>query len=304
MRAYRVIEQKPYSLKRAMITGALTLILTAGSVGAYTACDCNDNPPINGNGSVNGNGDVNGNGHVEPNYNIHFEKWIPIINQQNPNLADTLIELYKEKEEAATNLSILYQYNPEIVEFLADQPWFNDGLSLEEEIFINCGLGGHPDLQGVGATEGIEEIIKEIIENQQYRIETIQLSGGTKNVLIMCEDPQYLDLAMEKTKESMPLIENFLGITYPKQTLTIFVAEGLFTGASNGTVYLDISYLINNITQPLYHEGTHAMWDTDQDGGRGGGTKWWINEGLAELGAYVTGEQLNTTISLQEKYEI
>ena len=59
-----------------------------------------------------------------------------------------------------------------------------------------------------------------IVDNEQYKIETVELNGGTKNVLVMYEDIEQLDITMKYIKDAAPIVEQLFGITYPKETIT------------------------------------------------------------------------------------
>ncbi len=214
-------------------------------------------------------------------------------------------------EDVLFILKHLDNYNLELVELLKQQPWYSDGIDVGERIFINNGLGRGVSYQGVG-TLNENDILKEIVANKSYDIKQVQLKGGTKNVLVMYDDETQLEPCMNILVEALPRVENFLSITYPYDTLTAYVrtVQKVQTGG-NGSITLNAGFHDPYYVKKAVHELVHAMLMTDDQGHQGGAIEDWINEGLAEFGAWCVLEQINKekpdflvrNFSVQEHYD-
>ena len=273
---------KEFLKKAGLATGAL--LLGVGIAEALTACGPEpivEEKPVVEEEIIE-----------EEKYPPIFKEKIDIINQENTELADKLIVLYEQKPQVAENLSILYQHNATLVELVTKQPWFNDGINEKEEIFINHGLGTAPGYQGVGVAESHNAVLTKIVEKEQYEIETVELKDGVKNILLMSEDINLLHPRIEILKEAAPMLESLLGNTYPWETITAYISQlNEKYEIINGTIISTIEDLDKNVVRSYLHELTHVLWVTDKRR-FDLRTKEWINEGIAEFGAYYAGEKI------------
>ncbi len=213
-----------------------------------------------------------------------------------PTPTDTPTPTPEIPAECIKTLKVLRAYNDPLVDFIQEQPWYLDGVDESEARFIVDGIG-MDTTKGFGFKASENDILMKIVENKQLAIETVQLKGGDKDILIGYEDISLLEPYMEWAKVSSPLTEKFLGVPFPNDTILIYVRNSGNAAGSGGR--LTLSANLNNpyAVKQDTHEEIHAFWETESDGGgRGGGTLMVINEGLAELGAYVVLEEISQTM--------
>ncbi|MCP3684139.1 MAG: hypothetical protein GY861_15770 [bacterium] len=288
-----IVNDSAGCVRNKTLTTLLTLFtvaaIAAGSVIAYKSCESNNDstpPPITPIVTV------------EPTYpptpTVTPDPTV-MPTPETPTSTETPTPLPDVPEDVSHNLDVLSDYNPKLVDFLREQPWYLDGINEEESIFILDGLGRKPSAQGVGPSDSRNDVLMKIVENEQYKIEKVQLNGGEKNVLVMYEEDHMLDPVMNLALAAAPRVEDYLGMEFPRDTLTVYVrSEGGDFGVNATAIVVkpDADFFPE---RAVVREIKHAMWHTDSEGRMGRTEDMEQSEGDAELCAYVVLEELSKT---------
>jgi hypothetical protein len=246
--------------------------------------------------------------------------------EDDNTLANTVISLYITDPYTARCIGYLYEQHPALADLLVSQPWFQDGLNDSERAFIDYGLGD--GTQGIGGAIGIDDVLSNIIANQQWLVDTVQLSDGVKYIVALYDQAVSKENAttiVNIIKVGAPIIEKFFGARYPLDAITIFpncetnpgdsdsgngiIDLGVYTEADLPTV---LSEVVNQGTvYIILHELTHVMVDS-RKGNYMADTEW-IGEGFADFGAGYACEELSDsnlswwdsswTFSVQENHD-
>jgi hypothetical protein len=250
-----------------------------------------------------------------------FQAYLTQIQAGGDNaLADTLVSLYKTDPDTARCIGYLQKVHPALADLLVSQPWFQDGLNDSERAFIDYGLGGETT-QGIAGATGIDDVLSNIIVNQQWVVDTVQLSGGVKFIVAPYDTPG--DVSRENAttivniiKAAAPIIEKFNGAKYPLDAITVFPNYVISPGQSasaNGIIDLglDSEGVNQSCAYGILHELTHVMVDSRKENYVI--PTEWINEGFADFGAAYAAEVLSDsnlpwwdsswTFTVQEDYD-
>ena len=233
-----------------------------------------------------------------PQYDSVFQGYITQMRANGEAaLADTLVSLYKTEPAAARSIGYLQKEHPDLAELLVSQPWFKDGLNDSERAALEYGLGE----QGLGGGTGIDDVLRDIIVNQQWVVDKVQLSGGIKYIVAIYDRPdaaskENATTIVDIVKVASPVIEKLNGAKYPLDAITMFpnyiTAPG-DSGAGNGFIDLGLypEGINRNLVETLLEEDSHVIINS-----RIGGiiyTREWITEGFANFSKAYAGEKLS-----------
>jgi hypothetical protein len=219
----------------------------------------------------------------------------------DPSLSNTLISLYKTEPEAARNIGYLYVKRPTLADLLITLDWFKDGLNESKLAFINYCLGSYE--QGLTSSFIQDDFIKDIMVNERYAVDDVQLSGGNKNIVIASNADNSLykndiNVTMQLAKVSAPQIEIEYGAKYPFGGITIILNYGNFghSSAGNGIMNFGLSTSsgVQNqggIAVVFTHELSHIFGKSRKVAGVA--QKEWVGEGLAELVGALVAEKMS-----------
>ena len=234
-------------------------------------------------------------------YDADFLSWIDHIRAEGKtDVAGKLFSLYSTEPGVAKSLSYLELAHPDVAELLMQQPWYSDGLSDSEKKFIEYGFGSGE--YGISSFTNMDELMKKIIVNQQYIIDTIQLSQGLTYIVELYDrndDPiskENVDLTMKLVKAYAPDVEQFEGARYPLPAITVLAEndrDSSQTFAFNGTVDTAFSSKPIDVVaeRGLGEEVGHVMDITRID--RMIISNGFITEGIANLSSSYFGEKLS-----------
>jgi hypothetical protein len=230
-----------------------------------------------------------------------FQEDINYIRNEGKNdIADKLVTLYASEPDAAYSLSAIEIANPDIAELVMQQPWYLDGLSNAEKIFITDGLG--EDTYGIGSYKDLNDILEKIVVNQQYEIGTVQLKDRVKNVVVMYDGTDdsiskgnvYLTLKIVEASASG--IEQLEGANYPLDGIDVFVQNDADESSSdytnNGTISMGFSSRAINLygVDTLLEEIGHLMMMSREEGLVY--SESWIEEGIAQFSSAYLAQEL------------
>jgi hypothetical protein len=217
-----------------------------------------------------------------------------IRDEGKPEIAEKLMSVYRDEPEIAFCLCFIQRANPKLVDFILQQPWYLDGITEEERSFIVHGLGNGS--QGIATFTGIDDQIMEIIVNRWYVIDRVELSGGSKEIMLVYNNPHDLDngnkeLVFNTVKSAAGEIERLNGTGYPLDAVTVFLAWMNIPGnyAMNGMMLLKTyeGFTVFSVLEELAHvlacsrKATNVHYDE------------WIGEGLANFSEAYAVEKLS-----------
>jgi len=208
--------------------------------------------------------------------------------------ADTLMSVYRDEPEIAFCLCFVQRANPKLVDFILQQPWYQDGLSSEERSFIIHGLGNGS--QGIATFTGIDSQIMEIIINKWYVIDRVELSNGSKEIMLVYNNPHDLtngneELVLNTIKAAAREIERLNGAYYPLDTITVFLAWLNIPGnyAMNGMFVMKTyeGFTVFSVLEELAHVLVCSRKETNVH------YEEWVGEGMANFSEAYTVEKLS-----------
>jgi hypothetical protein len=223
-------------------------------------------------------------------------------NEGKSDIADKLVTLYATEPDVAYSFSGIEINNPDIAELVMQQPWYLDGLSDAEKIFITDGLGdGGAGGYGIGAWSNINNILEKIVVNQQYAIGTVQLKEGVKNVVVMYDrdddsvSKENVDLTLKIVEASASGIEQLEGAKYPLDGIDVFVqndADETQSYTVDGTISMNFSSRAINLygVDTLLEEMGHLMMLSRENGVVR--SESWIEEGIAQFSSAYLAQKL------------
>jgi hypothetical protein len=195
-------------------------------------------------------------------------------------------------------IDVINKYDHGLADYIKEQPWFKDGIDDEETMFLDYDLRRVLTLQAAYELPSQNEELRQVVANKLYKIEPIQLKKGTVYLLVISDIPDMIESVLRVLKAGAPIAESFLGITYPEDYITAFIDDNSSDSYGNrGTLLLGIGqssvpvdpgeHLITDL-----HELVHAMWGSGKTTYLND-TKQWIDEGMAEFGAYYILQQIS-----------
>jgi hypothetical protein len=168
---------------------------------------------------------------------------------------------------------------PQTTALIREQPWYQDGLDPDEEIFVDrllTYLSRSP-----GATVGLSQelIPEETIRDKLFLLDTVQLRRGPTKILIVYWPKDDAQQEMRVLKTGLPVLEQVMRTPFPVPLASYF-------NGPHRVNQLDDPYFIrianSNATDPhiLFHESAHIYWHQNVPN--------WFAEGMADLlAAYV-----------------
>ncbi len=209
-------------------------------------------------------------------------------------IADKLTSVYDDEPEIAFCLCFIQRANPKLVDFILQQPWYLDGLDSNEKSFIIHGLGNGS--QGIATFTGIDSQIMEIIVNTWYVIDRVELSNGSKEIMLVYNNPHDLangnkELVLNTVKAAAQDIERLNGAEYPLDAITVFLAWLNIPGnyAMNGMFLLKTyeGFTVFSVLEELAHVLACSRLATNVH------FEEWIGEGMANFSEAYTVEKLS-----------
>ena len=168
---------------------------------------------------------------------------------------------------------------PELIETFRSQPWFQDGLTRDESLFVERSL------TFVGSYDGARSayVSDETIASKLYRYERIKMNEAELEVLLIFEPSQNAEREIGLLKSIVAALEDVVGVQYPARVIT--VVNGAFEiNDFNDGQFIRIARCCTLSPFILAHELAHTYWSVGPS---------WLNEGMADIYAVLTLERLN-----------
>jgi hypothetical protein len=166
-----------------------------------------------------------------------------------------------------------------LIELYQDQPWFRDGLTRDESLFVERGLSFVAKIDGPRTAY----ISERTVRDKLYRYDTLQLSQGEVEIIVIYEPGQNGEREMQMVKLILPVLESEVGIPYPLKVVALINGDFGINDYNDGE-FIRIDRCCVNSSYILAHELSHTYWSVAAS---------WFNEGMADLTAVRLLEELN-----------
>lgn len=159
------------------------------------------------------------------------------------------------------------------------QPWFKDGLSRDEALFVERGLSFVAKYDG----PRFAQVDRGSIERKLYMYERVRLSQGEIELLLIYQAGQDSERQMTMMRLMLPVLEGLLGVQFPERVLTVVNGNFEINDFNEGQ-FIRIAACCETSAFVLAHELAHSYWSMAPS---------WLNEGMADIYATLTLEDLN-----------
>ena len=183
------------------------------------------------------------------------------VPDRNGHLIDSLVRYFR-------------YWEPERMEQIISQPWFQDGVSREEAALIAVQR----------ETTDFDVIFYDLLRDGHVRSETISLPlAGDVDIFVVGRMPSGLDDTVERLAFGMEVLEGYLGIPWPKPVVLALLELDSDLGRPFGGWYAGTHIVLKNETEKLaWHELSHYYFSNDP---------FWFREAAAEFLAYYVKDQ-------------
>jgi hypothetical protein len=156
-----------------------------------------------------------------------------------------------------------------LIDLYKSQPWFKDGLTREESLFVERGITFVARYDG----PRFAQVPQASIEGKLYKYDKVKLSQGEIELLLIYEKGDNADAEMTVIKQALPAIEELVGVQFPEKVLTIVNGDFEINDFNDGQ-FIRIARCCVNSAFVLAHELAHAYWSMAPS---------WFIEGMADL---------------------
>jgi hypothetical protein len=161
----------------------------------------------------------------------------------------------------------------QMIGLIQAQPWFNDGLTRDESLFVERTLAFSARQRG-----GRPIVTDEMIRRKLYLYERVPMSKSEVELLIIHEPGQDAQRQLSLMKAALPRLEALVGVTYPERVMTVVNGPFEINDFDDGQ-FIRIARCCTLSAFVLTHELAHSYWSMGPS---------WFNEGLADIYAILT----------------
>jgi hypothetical protein len=159
--------------------------------------------------------------------------------------------------------------HPDVVELYRSQPWYQDGLTYDESLFVERGITFVARYDG----PRFAQIPAATIQRKLYKYDRVSLSQGEIELLLIYEQGDDADREMAVIKQVVPVIERLVGVQFPEKVLTIVNGDFEINDFNDGQ-FIRIARCCTTSAFVLAHELAHTYWSMASS---------WFIEGMADL---------------------
>jgi hypothetical protein len=166
----------------------------------------------------------------------------------------------------------------DLIQLFQDQPWFQDGLTRDEALFVERALSFAAGQQAAS----LRSLNPASIRDKLYLHETVQMQHGVVDLLLIYEPGQDAQRQMSIMAAVMPEMERLVGVQWPEKAVTVVNGNYSINDYNEGAfIRMDRCCLLSSFV--LAHELAHTYWS------RG---PFWFNEGMADIYAILALQAL------------
>jgi hypothetical protein len=183
--------------------------------------------------------------------------------------------------DAEAALARYEDVEPAMVAKFRAQPWFQDGLSRDEALFVERSVSF---VVRHDSPRRNAYVTDETIERKLYHYAAFELNDDQLEMLLVFEPRQDTEKQFEQLKLIVAALEDVVGVQYPSAVITLFNGDWEINDFSDDQF---IRIARGSIDSPfiLAHELAHTYWSMGPS---------WFNEGMADIYAVLTLERLNS----------
>lgn len=167
----------------------------------------------------------------------------------------------------------------ELIDLFQAQPWFQDGLSREEALFVERSISFVARYGGPRR----DYLSDETVRRRLFRYARVPLSQGEVELLLIFQPGQAADMEMEYLKAALPALERAVGVQFPERVLTVVNGDFEINDFNDGQ-YIRIARCCTLSPFVLAHELAHAYWSIGPS---------WFDEGMADIYALFVQQELS-----------
>jgi len=167
----------------------------------------------------------------------------------------------------------------DLIAAFQQQPWFQDGLSADESLFVERSLSfvaGRPELS-------FESLNHASVTDKLYLHDKLSLRQRDIDLLLIYEPGDDAEAEFALLEAVIPQLEREVGIEWPEQATTV-VNGSYGINDYNGEGFIRIDRCCTLSAFVLAHELSHVYWTAGP---------FWFNEGMADIYATLSLQALN-----------
>ena len=167
----------------------------------------------------------------------------------------------------------------DVIALYQAQPWFGDGLTRDEALFVERGLSFVARYSGPRTAY----VSSETIEKKLYRYNHVRVASGEIELLLIFEPGQDADQEMGILTKVIPALESLVGVQFPESVLTVINGSFEINDFNDGQ-FIRIARCCVQAPFILAHELAHTYWSIGPS---------WFNEGMADIYATMALAELD-----------
>src|SRR6476646_1291151 len=171
--------------------------------------------------------------------------------------------------DVETALNRYGESRKEMVDLMQAQPWYQDGLSSDENLFVERSLSFVVRY----GTERSKSISDATIKGALFIHDKVQTKSGEVQLLLIYEPGQDAVKEMSFIKRAIPALEEIVGVQWPERFVTLINGD-FDTNDFNEGQFIRIARCCVGSAYVLAHELAHTYWSM---------APAWFNEGMADL---------------------
>ncbi len=159
------------------------------------------------------------------------------------------------------------------------QPWFKDGLTRDEALFVERGLTFVASYSGPRRAY----VRPETIEQKLFKYERVPVQQGEVELLLIYEPGQDAEREMTVLRNVIPALEAMIGVQFPERVLTVINGNFEINDFNDGQ-FIRIASCCTLAPSILAHELSHTYWSMAPS---------WFDEGMADIYSNLVIARLN-----------
>jgi hypothetical protein len=169
----------------------------------------------------------------------------------------------------------------DLIALFEAQPWFQDGLTDDEALFVERSLSFVAGQRG----PSFETINPASVRDKLYLHETLRLREREIHLLLIYEPGQDAQRQLSLLKAVIPALETEVGIEWPEKAVTVLNGRFGINDYNDGA-FIRIDRCCTLSAFVLAHELAHTYWSMGPH---------WFNEGMADIYATIALQTLNAS---------
>jgi len=167
----------------------------------------------------------------------------------------------------------------DLIAYIQDQPWYEDGLDGEEALFVERALSFVAGQTGAS----FESLNRASVRDKLFLHESVKLGARGIDLILIYEPGQDAEREMSLLRAVLPVLERRVGVQFPEAAITVIDGNYPINDYNPGG-FIRIARCCDLSPFVLAHELAHAYWSMGPS---------WFNEGMADIYATLVLEDLD-----------